>query len=95
VTRRPVVDIAASVRQILSDAIRGTFTRRGTEISESPVALTKAFADDPAKILQWRAFVRNTHIPAVPESFEMIRPVSEVRHVEWELTPAGKRAAQE
>ena len=52
----------------LSDAIRETFSHRETEVSVSPVALTKAFADDPAKILQWRAFVRKTRIPAIPES---------------------------
>jgi hypothetical protein len=51
----------------LSDAIRETFSRRETEVSVSPVAFTKAFSDDPGKILQWRAFVRKTRIPATPE----------------------------
>lgn len=54
--------------QTLSDAIRETFTRRGTEISVSPIALTKAFSDDPGKMMQWRAFVRKSRIPAIPES---------------------------
>ncbi|RJP17783.1 MAG: nucleotidyl transferase AbiEii/AbiGii toxin family protein [Deltaproteobacteria bacterium] len=52
----------------LSDAIRETFSHRETEVSVSPVAFTKAFSDDPAKILQWRAFVRKSRIPAIPES---------------------------
>jgi Nucleotidyl transferase AbiEii toxin, Type IV TA system len=54
--------------QPLSDAIQETFTRRETKLSVSPVALTKAFSDDPAKISQWRAFVRKNRIPAIPES---------------------------
>ena len=54
--------------QPLLDAIKETFTRRETDISASPIALTKAFSDDPAKILQWRAFVRKNRIPAIPES---------------------------
>ena len=49
----------------LSDAIRETFSHRETEVSVSPVAFTKAFSDDPAKILQWRAFVRKSRIPAM------------------------------
>jgi hypothetical protein len=52
----------------LSDAIRETFTRRGTEMPESPVAFTGAFSDDPGKITQWGAFVRKTRIPATPDS---------------------------
>lgn len=52
----------------LSDAIRETFTRRGTELPESPVALAVVFSDDPGKVSQWRAFVRKIRIPAIPES---------------------------
>jgi hypothetical protein len=53
--------------QILSDAVRGTFTRRGTAIPASPVALTEGFSEDPAKISQWRAFARKSRIPSLPE----------------------------
>lgn len=61
----------------LSDAIRETFTRRETEVSLSPVALTKAFSADPAKMLQWRAFVRKSRIPAIPESLEdVVAPIA-------------------
>jgi hypothetical protein len=56
--------------QTLSNAIQETFTRRETEIPGSPVALTKTFSDVPAKISQWRAFVRKTRIPGIPESIE-------------------------
>jgi hypothetical protein len=42
-------------------AIAATFTRRGIEIpSERPLALTREFADDTQKKLQWAAFVRRT-----------------------------------
>jgi predicted nucleotidyltransferase component of viral defense system len=42
----------------LARAIAATFARRKTEIpSEPPDALTRAFADDPAKIQQWNSFV--------------------------------------
>jgi len=42
----------------LPRAIAATFTRRKTEIpTELPDALTMAFAEDPAKIQQWNAFV--------------------------------------
>lgn len=42
----------------LRQAIRATFARRQTPLpDETPVALTTAFADDPAKATQWRAFI--------------------------------------
>jgi predicted nucleotidyltransferase component of viral defense system len=42
----------------LARAIAATFARRKTEIpSAPPDALTRAFAEDPAKIQQWNSFV--------------------------------------
>ena len=69
----------------LSDAIRETFSHRETEVSVSPVAFTKAFSDDPAKILQWRAFVRKSRIPAIPESLGDI-----VAHIALFLGPVAE-----
>jgi Nucleotidyl transferase AbiEii toxin, Type IV TA system len=69
----------------LSDAIRGTFSHRETEVSVSPVAFTKAFSDDPAKILQWRAFVRKSRIPAIPESLGDV-----VAHIALFLGPVAE-----
>jgi len=44
----------------LSRAIAATFVRRKTPIpTELPDALTRAFAEDPAKIQQWTSFVEN------------------------------------
>jgi predicted nucleotidyltransferase component of viral defense system len=44
----------------LARAIAATFARRKTEVpSELPDALTRAFAEDPAKIQQWTSFVQD------------------------------------
>ena len=44
----------------LRSAIAATFKRRGTEIPiDPPDALTSAFAEDVAKQVQWRAFIRD------------------------------------
>lgn len=49
----------------LSLAIRATFGRRGTPLPEStPWALTPEFADDPSKVLQWKAFLRKSRLEA-------------------------------
>lgn len=46
---------------LLARAIRATFERRGTPLPVGlPVALTPAFADDAAKNLQWKAFLRKS-----------------------------------
>ena len=44
--------------QDLPRAIKATFARRKTEIpTDRPDALTRAFADDPAKLQQWTSFI--------------------------------------
>ncbi len=49
----------------LCQAIEATFSRRQTDLpTDTPVALTSAFADDPAKQRQWQAFLRKTRIDA-------------------------------
>lgn len=51
----------------LARAIAATFARRATAIpSEAPDALTPAFADDPAKQAQWRAFVADCTLDPGP-----------------------------
>jgi predicted nucleotidyltransferase component of viral defense system len=53
----------------LARAIAATFERRETEIPvEVPDALTRAFANDPAKRRQWNAFVKD--LAASPGSLE-------------------------
>ena len=48
----------------LAAAIRATFERRATPPPESPVALSEAFAADPAKRAQWTAFLRRGSVDA-------------------------------
>ena len=44
-------------------AVRATFKRRGTPLPAAPpIALTIAFAEDPAKQAQWRAFVSRDRV---------------------------------
>jgi hypothetical protein len=52
---------------ILAKAIRRTFETRGTLIDPKTVAFTKEFADDPAKKVQWRAFLRRNRLKDAPE----------------------------
>lgn len=55
---------------ILSEAISATFDRRQTAIpTETPVALTSAFAEDGAKRAQWQGFLRRTAFAMAPGPF--------------------------
>lgn len=61
----------------LCRAIEATFSRRQTDLpADTPVALTSAFADDPAKQRQWAAFLRKIRIDAdeltLPDAIERI-----------------------
>jgi hypothetical protein len=50
----------------LVDALRATFARRGSALPPiEPVALTPAFAADPAKARQWHAFLSKSKLPDV------------------------------
>jgi hypothetical protein len=44
----------------LAEAISATFRHRKTTIEAEPIGLTRAYCDDPARTLQWRAFVRRS-----------------------------------
>ena len=49
----------------MQKAIALTFERRGTDLpTEAPFALTQAFATDPAKQIQWNAFLRKNRLAA-------------------------------
>ncbi len=59
---------------VLAEAIRATFERRNTALpQEAPIALTTAFAEDPAKQAQWRGFLRRTALAMAPEPFADIQ----------------------
>ena len=46
--------------ECLAEAISATFRHRKTTIEAEPIGLTRAYCDDPARTLQWRAFVRRS-----------------------------------
>ncbi len=61
----------------LGRAIVATFRHRGTKIEAEPVGLTDAFSSDPARAVQWRAFLRRSRFPEEPGGLQAL--VSEVR----------------
>lgn len=56
----------------LKEAVAKTFATRGTKISSSPIAFTRLFAEDTAKFIQWRAFIRRNGLVDTPENFTEI-----------------------
>jgi predicted nucleotidyltransferase component of viral defense system len=60
---------------LLAEAIRSTFRHRGTVIEEFPVGLTAAFSSDPAKAVQWRAFVRRSRFDSESGLDELVAQV--------------------
>jgi len=58
-------------------AISATFRHRGTRIEAEPAGLTDAYYEDPARALQWRAFVRRSRFTEQPDDLRQL--VFEVR----------------
>lgn len=58
-------------------AIVATFGHRGTSVEAEPIGLTKPFYSDPARAIQWRAFVRRSRFIEEPGDLEKL--VAEVR----------------
>jgi len=57
----------------LAEAVRQTFERRRTSVPvEPPLALTRAFAEHPAKSQQWAAFLRKGRLEADAVTLEEI-----------------------
>ena len=61
----------------LRKAIMATFTRRKTNLPQSPEAFTDAFANDPAKQAQWAAFLRRNGLSGITNQFSEV--VAEIR----------------
>ena len=61
----------------LADAILATFRHRGTTIETEPIGLTPAYCDDPARVLQWRAFVRRSRFGE--ESGDLTRLIEQIK----------------
>jgi hypothetical protein len=62
----------------LVKASSATFRHRGTTIEAEPIGLTQAYCDDPARAIQWRAFVRRSRFDK-EEVGELARLVTEIR----------------
>jgi predicted nucleotidyltransferase component of viral defense system len=75
----------------LGAAIRATFARRQTPLpQEMPVALTAAFALDPAKAAQWRAFIgRSRAVGTAPSLSDVVEVLVAL------LTPALGRGGHQ
>jgi hypothetical protein len=63
--------------ELLVKAISATFHHRGATIEAAPIGLTPAYCDDPARAIQWRAFVRRSRFSE--EAGEPVRLVTEIR----------------
>jgi len=61
----------------LAQAIVATFRHRGTTVEAEPIGLTRAYRDDPARVLQWRAFVRRSRFGETES--DLVRLVDEIR----------------
>jgi predicted nucleotidyltransferase component of viral defense system len=60
---------------VLARAIKATFERRTTALpAQTPFGLSEAFAADPAKQVQWLAFLRRTEIALAPEPLSELIP---------------------
>ena len=68
-------------------AIIATFRHRGTRIEAEPIGLTTAFYADPARAVQWRAFVRRSRFTEEPGDLEKL--VAEVRRFAFPLLDAA------
>ena len=63
--------------EALGQAIVATFRHRGTIIELEPIGLTQEYCDDPARVLQWRAFVRRSRFGETER--DLMGLVNEVR----------------
>jgi len=52
--------------QLLADAIRSTFARRGTELESAPACFGETFVATPAKIAQWKGFLKTAQVSDAP-----------------------------
>jgi hypothetical protein len=68
-------------------AIAATFAHRGTSIEAEPIGLTEPFYSDPARTIQWRAFVRRSRFTEEPGDLEKL--VAEVRRFAFPVLAAA------
>jgi hypothetical protein len=63
--------------EVLVEAIKRTFANRGMEIDLDPIGLSSAFGNDPAKQMQWSAFVKRSRLTEAPAKLSEV--VEELR----------------
>ena len=71
-TRQPELS-----REVLVEAIKRTFANRGMELDLDPIGLSSAFGNDPAKQMQWSAFVKRSRLTEAPAKLSEV--VEELR----------------
>ena len=80
---RDYFDVWALSRQfdfegpLLTRAVKETFARRQAEVPAASPSLTDEFAADPAKMAQWRGFLRRSRLEAAPQDLrDVVREVA-------------------
>jgi predicted nucleotidyltransferase component of viral defense system len=73
--------------ECLIEAIIATFRHRGTRIEAEPIGLTEAFYADPARAVQWRAFVRRNRFTETSGDLEQL--VGEIRQFAFPILNAA------
>ena len=77
----------------VAQAIEATFERRKTKLpTETPVALTSMFYDNPDKQKQWEAFIRKTRAKGAPKRLKetnlylkaFFAPIIEMFKPDWQ-----------
>ena len=59
-------------KEVLATAIKRTFANRGMEIDATPIGLSPAFGDEPAKQKQWVAFLKRARLTEAPNSLSEV-----------------------
>jgi hypothetical protein len=66
-TRQPELN-----KKVLGRAIKRTFANRRMEIDTAPIGLSAVFGDDPAKQMQWSAFLKRARLTEAPRSLSEV-----------------------
>ncbi len=74
---------------LLTEAILSTFRHRGTTIDATPVGLTEAFSADPARAVQWRAFIRRSRFESESGLDEIVAQVRRFASAPLTATAGG------
>jgi hypothetical protein len=72
---------------VLVEAVQATFRHRETPIETNPIGLTETYYTDPARSLQWRAFIRRSRFTEQPDDLKQL--VIEVRRFALPLLAAA------